>query len=498
MRRRPSRGADRGRGRSGQVEPRGLGARVARRERADAHTRRPFSEPHTRAGRRLAPGHPAPRGPADGLAHGRRAGARSRSFRRPTPGRTRWTSCSPCRTPRVQASESPHRTRAARLVRDLAAEQPFLLWADDAQWSPEGKVLRLVHRLARGGGLTRRSRLLMIVTLRPSSRTTVRAARRALLALPRVDHLELGPVGPARPRARARRHSRSLPDGVATAACLQAAGNPLIALEAVRSFLEDSGLHTVPTDPNAVLQARIDGVTKGEGGGAFRSALARATLLGRSFTVGPLARLCAVPGDPEAPDLPSRSRGARGPAREGRERRSGRGAGCRALAVQPRPRPRAAPPGLSAAPQLARTQRDGRRAQARQGRAGPHRHRARGRRAALRRGGHDEPGACASAARACGGCTPRVSWATRPRSRGACWSGTTSVTCSRRRRAASCVSWPASPPNTPASRTRPSPTRSRPSASRSETICSHSPPAPRAGSVCCECAPTARTRPRSG
>jgi tetratricopeptide (TPR) repeat protein len=200
-----------------------------------------------------------------------------------------------------QASEA-HIARAARLVRDLAGEQPFLFWADDAQWSPEGKVLRLVHRLARGGADAAR-RLLIIVTLRPSSRTTVRAARKALMALPRVDHLELGPVGPLE-LAPALDALAPLPDGVATAACLQAAGNPLIALEAVRGYLEDAGLHLVPTDPNAVLQARIDGVTKGEGGGALRSALARATLLGRSFTVGPLARLCTVPGDPEAPDLP--------------------------------------------------------------------------------------------------------------------------------------------------------------------------------------------------
>lgn len=200
-----------------------------------------------------------------------------------------------------QASEA-HIARAARLVRDLAGDQPFFLWADDAQWSPEGKVLRLVHRLTRGSDAPRR--LCCVVTLRPSGRTTVRAARKALLALPRVDHIELGPVGPLA-LCPALEALAPLPDDVAMAACLHAAGNPLIALEAVRGFLEDSGLHTVPSDPNAVLQARIDGVTKGEGGGALRSALARATLLGRSFTIQPLVRLCAVAGDPEAPDLPT-------------------------------------------------------------------------------------------------------------------------------------------------------------------------------------------------
>ena len=199
-----------------------------------------------------------------------------------------------------QASET-HVAHAARLVRDLAADEPFLLWADDAQWSPEGKVLRLIHRLVRSSDPPKR--MLVIITLRPSGRTTVRAARRALLALQRVEHIELSPVGPL-DLGPALEALAPLPDGLATAACLQAAGNPLIALEAVRGFLEDSGLHQVPTDPNAVLQARIDGVTKGEGGGALRSALARATLLGRSFTVQSLSRLCAVSGDPEAPDLP--------------------------------------------------------------------------------------------------------------------------------------------------------------------------------------------------
>jgi tetratricopeptide (TPR) repeat protein len=86
---------------------------------------------------------------------------------------------------------------------------------------------------------------------------------------------------------------------------MQAAGNPLIALEALRGFLEEEGLSRAPTDPNAVLQARIDGATRGPGGGELRSALARATLLGRSFTLRPLMRLCAVPGDPEAPELAS-------------------------------------------------------------------------------------------------------------------------------------------------------------------------------------------------
>jgi tetratricopeptide (TPR) repeat protein len=192
-----------------------------------------------------------------------------------------------------------HVARAARLIRDVAADRPFLLWADDSQWSPEGKVLRLVHRLLRPDGPRH---LLVLVTLRPSARTTVRAARKALLTLPNLQHLSLGPVNPLE-LFPALEELAPLPDGLSIAASLQAAGNPLIALEAVRSYLEDTGLSSVPTDPNAVLQARIDSVTKGENGGALRSALARATLLGRSFTIAPLARICAVEGDPDAEGL---------------------------------------------------------------------------------------------------------------------------------------------------------------------------------------------------
>jgi len=198
------------------------------------------------------------------------------------------------------ASEA-HIVRGARLIRDLAGDAPFLLWADDAQWSPEGKVLRLIHRLAQPDGPPH---LLMIVTLRPSQRTTVRAARKALIAQPCVDHIELDALSPAalEPALEA---LGPLPPGIAAAACMQAAGNPLIALEALRGFVEDEGLSPAPTDPNAVLQARINNATRGPDGGALRSALARATLLGRSFTIGPLTRLCAVSGDPEAPSLPA-------------------------------------------------------------------------------------------------------------------------------------------------------------------------------------------------
>ncbi len=191
--------------------------------------------------------------------------------------------------------------RAARLIRDVVADAPFLLWADDAQWSPEGRVLRLVDRLARPDGPPR---LVMVVTLSPSQRTTVRAARRALLARANCEVIALEPVSPLA-LAPALEALAPLPPGIAEAACVQAAGNPLIALEAVRSYLEAEGLGSAPSDPSEVLQQRIDRATQGPGGAELRSALSRATLLGRSFTIQPLTRLAAVSGDVLAPNLPS-------------------------------------------------------------------------------------------------------------------------------------------------------------------------------------------------
>ncbi len=191
-----------------------------------------------------------------------------------------------------------HVRGAARLVGELGADDPLLLWADDAQWSPEGKVLRLVHRLARTGP----EKLLVVVTLRPSERTTVQAARKAVLRLPNAVLVRLGPVNPLELAPALESLARMEP-GVAEAASVMAAGNPLIALEAVRGYLEAEGYGSAPNDPNTVLAERIARATEGALGGEMLSMLARATLLGRSFTLRPLSVLCAVPGDPQAPEL---------------------------------------------------------------------------------------------------------------------------------------------------------------------------------------------------
>lgn len=199
----------------------------------------------------------------------------------------------------VPHSHADQMIRSARLVRALGDGRPLLVVIEDAHWSPEGEVLRLVHRLAVAGDS---APLLVVVTLRPSQRTTVQSARSALLALDNVQHVGLTPMTPTE-LVEAMQALGPLPDGVAEAAAMLAAGNPLIALEAVRGFLQEEGLSEAPRDPGTVLQARVDATTRGPGGGELRSALARATLLGRSFSTQPLARLCAVAGDPDAPGL---------------------------------------------------------------------------------------------------------------------------------------------------------------------------------------------------
>ena len=188
---------------------------------------------------------------------------------------------------------------AAELIKTVIGDTPFMLWSDDAQWSPEGRVLKLIRRLARPDGL---SHLLVLVTLRPSERAAVQTTCKDLLRLPGAESIKLGPVSPLE-LAPALESLAPLPEGLAEAASMVAAGNPLIAVEAVRSFLESEGLGHAPTDPNQVLKQRIERTTSGQRGGELLSTLARATLLGRSFTLGPLCKLCAVPGDPQATEL---------------------------------------------------------------------------------------------------------------------------------------------------------------------------------------------------
>ncbi len=189
--------------------------------------------------------------------------------------------------------------RAAWMVHDLSRELPFMLWCDDAQWSPEGRVLQLALRLAREERLTH---MLIVISLRPTDRGSANIALRALNQLPRCTTLRLRPLSPAVLSAGLNQLA-PLPPGIAEAAALQAVGNPLLALEAVRTHLRAEGMGEAPTDPSTLLARRVDEACKGPLGGELRSLLVRATLLGRAMSLVPLSRLCRVAGDPSAPAL---------------------------------------------------------------------------------------------------------------------------------------------------------------------------------------------------
>ncbi len=188
-----------------------------------------------------------------------------------------------------------------QLLQHFALEGPMLFQAEDAHWSPEGRVLRLIQKLINTKGL---EHLLVVVTMRPGLRPSVQQMRNSLLELTKTDHIELGPIPPF-DLAPSLESLAQLPPGIAEAASISAAGNPLIALESIRAFVESEGLSSAPIDPSTVLQERIEQATRGEHGEILRSILVRSTLLGRSFTTRPLLRLCAVPDVPNPLPLPT-------------------------------------------------------------------------------------------------------------------------------------------------------------------------------------------------
>lgn len=186
---------------------------------------------------------------------------------------------------------------AAQLLVDLAREHPLMFWADDAHWSPEGRILRLMSVLADRQGVP----LLLVATLRPTQRRTVRSMRRALIAQG-AHHIALTPV-PIQTLTTSLSALVKLPEGLVELACSHSNGNPLIAVEAVRGYLRDQGIAQEPRDPSEVLRQKIDQASDGDLGPELRSMLVRSTLLGRSFTLPTLAALCEVKGDESAPRL---------------------------------------------------------------------------------------------------------------------------------------------------------------------------------------------------
>jgi eukaryotic-like serine/threonine-protein kinase len=186
---------------------------------------------------------------------------------------------------------------AARLLRDVSGGRPLLFWADDAHWSPEGRILKLIHMLATQTRLP----YLLIATLRPTQRKTVKSVKKALLSLG-ATQIKLEPIS-REVLTTSLSALVNLPEGLVELACDQSNGNPLIAVEAVRGYLRDQGIAQAPRDPSEVLRQRIEQASEGPLGGELKSLLARSTLLGRSFTLKTLTRLCGVKGDPQAPLL---------------------------------------------------------------------------------------------------------------------------------------------------------------------------------------------------
>jgi serine/threonine protein kinase/tetratricopeptide (TPR) repeat protein len=188
---------------------------------------------------------------------------------------------------------------AAQLLLDVAGGHPLMFWADDAHWSPEGRVLRLMSLLASQHDQS----VLLVATLRPTQRRTVRSMRRALFNQG-AKLISLEPV-PTQTLTTSLSALVKLPEGLVELACAHSGGNPLIAVEAVRGYLRDQGIAQEPRDPSEVLRQKIEQASQGELGQELKSMLVRSTLLGRSFTMKTLAALCEVSGDPLAPLLTS-------------------------------------------------------------------------------------------------------------------------------------------------------------------------------------------------
>ena len=209
-----------------------------------------------------------------------------------------WPESDPMLSETEAKSDLESRPRvAAQLLSDIAQGRPLLFWADDAHWSPEGRILRLLNSLASKSELS----MLLIATLRPTQRRTVRSMRRALIN--QGAHLiSLAPV-PTQTLASSLSALVRLPEGLVELACVHSQGNPLIAVEAVRGYLRDQGIAQEPKDPSEILRQKIEQASHGELGAELKSLLVRSTLLGRSFTIKTLAALCEVEGDKDAPLL---------------------------------------------------------------------------------------------------------------------------------------------------------------------------------------------------
>jgi class 3 adenylate cyclase len=170
------------------------------------------------------------------------------------------------------------------LVESLASERPTLLVFEDIHWA-DASLLDLLETLA---GRVRDVPLLLLAMARPellSERPGWGGGLPAYTALP-VDRLSDDASEELAERLLARSDA---PDGRAAAVAQTAEGNPLFIEELAASLSERPAAEAgaLPTSVQAIVAARLDALPPAE-----RTVLVDASVVGRVFWRGALARMC--------------------------------------------------------------------------------------------------------------------------------------------------------------------------------------------------------------
>ncbi|HJV30031.1 MAG TPA: AAA family ATPase, partial [Gaiellaceae bacterium] len=170
------------------------------------------------------------------------------------------------------------------LVESLASARPTLLVFEDIHWA-DASLLDLLETLA---GRVRDVPVLLLAMARPellSERPGWGGGLPAYTALP-VDRLSDDASEELAERLLARSDA---PDGRAVAVAQTAEGNPLFIEELAASLSEKPGTEAgaLPTSVQAIVAARLDALPPAE-----RTVLVDASVVGRVFWRGALARMC--------------------------------------------------------------------------------------------------------------------------------------------------------------------------------------------------------------
>jgi class 3 adenylate cyclase len=170
------------------------------------------------------------------------------------------------------------------LVETLASERPTLLVFEDIHWA-DASLLDLLETLA---GRVRDVPLLLLAMARPemlSERPSWGGGLPAYTALP-VDRLSDNASEELAERLLARSDA---PDGRAAVVAQTAEGNPLFIEELAASLSErpEAEAGALPTSVQAIVAARLDALPPAE-----RAVLVDASVVGRVFWRGALARMC--------------------------------------------------------------------------------------------------------------------------------------------------------------------------------------------------------------